>query len=326
MKTKITVVLVVLFLASCSYDRNDDIKQSHSEISEKYIDENYYNWIKETGELIYKSNPVREDFGQYDKNSSRVASENKEKLTKKHLDEFGFTEESLFLLFKGYDRATLNPFTKKPDEIIINDYSTKNAKRMDSAKKYGGTAYLELGDPTIETFPLGTPEYRVSETWAYNRGSTEDELIKEFVYKTGTLTRWNLAMTAGVTTSFKVNIPFIGEAGAEVSLSTTAEGGGEETNEKETKTAYVAKVPPKSKRRVVMIEKIQQKRILYKVPIKITGWIWTAKHILYFSGGNTPAKKLMDGIKPEQRYYSWEITTKDNSDVEIYAEDPIPLN
>lgn len=326
MKLKFALLAAVLCFVSCSHDDNDEIKTAALEMGKRDVDEAFYKKIK--GELVYKSTPASLDFENYAERKSTSVSEKREKLTGAHLEELGFTEKRLIDLFKNYRFATLNPFTQKPDGIVINDYHTSKARHLDLAKKYGGTAYLELGTPVIETLPSNNGEvqnYRASETWVYNRGNTEEELIKEFSYKTEKKTRWNVAATAGITTSFKVSLPFVGESETQVSVSTTVEGGEEKTNEKEVRTTYTTKVPPKSKRKILIIEKTKRKRLLYKVPIMIAGSMWTSANIPNFTGGNTPAEKLMDGIPDGKRFQSWEIIIDDNTDMEIYAEEPIPL-
>ncbi|UUC46066.1 hypothetical protein [Flavobacterium cerinum] len=326
MKLKFTLFAAVLFFVSCSYDSNDEVKTAALEMEKRDVDEAFYKKIK--GELVYKSTPDFLAFENYTESNKGATSEKREKLTEGHLQGLGFTEQKLIDLFKNYNSATLNPFTRKPDAIVINDYHTSKARHLDLAKKHSGTAYLELGTSVLETLPSDDGDiqnYRASETWVYNRGNTEEELVKEFAYKTEKKTRWNVAVTAGVTTSFKVKLPFVGEGGAEVSLSTTVEGGEEKTNEKEVRTTYTTRVPPKTKRKILIIEKTTRKRLLYKVPILITGSMWTAANIPYFTGGNTPAVKLMDGIPDDKRFQSWEIIIDDNTDVEIYAEEPIPL-
>lgn len=323
MNVKIFALAGLLSLASCSDEIDDQIKNDDLGSSSKLVGADYYNSIK--GELIYKTTPI--DLDQ-ERESAKNGEVQREKLTSKQIEELGLDEEKILELYKNDDEAVLNPYTRKPDGIIINDYKAGITGGYNNSDPYGtydpfGFAYLEFGEPSIEEIPQGEPEFRMSTTWVYNRGNTTDEVKKELNYKTSTTANWNLSVATGVKTSFKTDLVFL-QGGIEFSLTTTASGGGSKTSEQEVRNSYSAKVPPKSKRKIVMIEKIREKRIKYTVPVKIVGGVWTCVTDPKIGFQRASAEKLMNGI--ENKSQTWDVQLKDNSDIEIYAEEAIPLD
>lgn len=190
----------------------------------------------------------------------------REKLTFDHLAGLGFNQHRLKNLIT-------DNFNSSPDGISVNSEGRFNAVNPTITDQYSRFAYIESGNPSVTVTTQSEEEKVVYDYTLYNYSDQTDTHTLVRSHQSGTTSSWSVSSSVNVTVGGKVGIPLISEGSVEVSVGTTAGGGGSESHVVTNEIQSTVSVPPHSKRRVVLIERIKDAKYEYEIPVYTSGWI-----------------------------------------------------
>ncbi|WP_196889441.1 ETX/MTX2 family pore-forming toxin [Aureivirga sp. CE67] len=168
---------------------------------------------------------------------------------------------------------------KKPDGISLNPgENISGVVSPNVSERMGLSSSVKINDPvvTVEDQDLPIPS-DVTSIELVNKSDEESTMTSSYSYQRGQTKSWGVKVSSSLTIGKKVNVGIPGIGGAEASVNVTvgAEGstGGTE-NETTTLTGSVtAKVPPRSKKTIVIVADKVKSEVTYKVPVSIEGHV-----------------------------------------------------
>lgn len=200
-----------------------------------------------------------------------------EKLSFSDLPSLNSSPESVRKAFK-------DTFGVNPDGISVNSETYFNAVKPAITEQYGHPCYKTLGEFSYTKGNSVPPSsVIVGSNVAVNHGDEEATMTLEVQGSWQNEQTWSSESTTGLTLSSKFTIEGFFESGIEFSVSTTT---GESKTESESKTAVArieVTVPPRSKKKVVMVGTLKKESVNYRAPISVNGMF----------GANFP-KKVQD--------------------------------
>jgi len=163
-------------------------------------------------------------------------------------------------------------FGVNPGGIAVNSETYFGDVKPAITERYGHPCYKTLGEFSY-TKGNGAPPSTaiVGSNVAVNHGDEEATMTLEVQGSWQSQQTWSSETTTGLTLSSKFTIEGLFESGVEFSVSTTT---GESKTESETKTATATievKVPPRSKKKVVMVGTLKKESVNYRAPISVNG-------------------------------------------------------
>lgn len=198
-----------------------------------------------------------------------------------------FTFSDLPALHSSYDSvraAFKETFKVNPDGIAVNSETYFKGVTPAITEQYGHPCYKTLGDFTFTKGDGAPPQsVVVGSNIAVNHGDEEATMTLEVQGSWQSQQTWYSESTTGLTFSSKFTIEGVFESGMEFSVSTTT---GESRTESESKTATAkieVTVPPKSKKKIVIVGTLKKETIQFRAPIMVNGMF----------GANFP-KKVQD--------------------------------
>ncbi|MGM9944942.1 MAG: ETX/MTX2 family pore-forming toxin [Lysinibacillus sp.] len=159
-----------------------------------------------------------------------------------------------------------------PDGISVNSETYFNAVKPAITERYGHPCYKTLGEFSYTKGNSASPtSVIVGSNIVVNYGDEVATMTLEVQGSWQNEQTWSSESTTGLTISSSFTIEGVFESGIEFSVSTTV---GESRTESESKTATASievTVPPKSKKKVVMVGTLKKEFVNYRAPISVNG-------------------------------------------------------
>ncbi|MFJ5788449.1 hydralysin-2 [Lysinibacillus sp. NPDC097162] len=175
----------------------------------------------------------------------------------------------------SYDKvreAFKEKFKVNPDGIAVNSETYFKGVTPAITEQYGHPCYKTLGDFTYTKGDGAPPKsVIVGSNIAVNHGDEAATMTLEVQGSWQSQQTWSTESTTGLTFSSKFTIEGFFESGMEFSVSTTI---GESKTETESKTATAkieVTVPPRSKKKVVIVGTLKKETMHFRAPIFVNG-------------------------------------------------------